>query len=169
MVSGGGRPGEGADQQGDHTIQTSDLHTAQVHAQIYADDEGIWKLQLIFKLDKTPRSLFLFLFSFVLEDGESFGQGRDRSFLLDDTTVTLSLCQLRNVRRQTCQQTCSVLRSCLVKGLGFDVGFGEMEQLKYHNMFTEYLDIEAVTISPGLLLVVSTNIYIMRFFNMINQ
>lgn len=35
--------------------------------------------------------------SFVLEDGESFGQGRDRSFLLDDTTVTLSLCQLRNV------------------------------------------------------------------------
>ncbi|XP_014895110.1 TBC domain-containing protein kinase-like protein [Poecilia latipinna] len=33
---------------------------------------------------------------FVLEDGESFGQGRDRSFLLDDTTVTLSLCQLRN-------------------------------------------------------------------------
>ncbi|KAG7221851.1 hypothetical protein INR49_017027, partial [Caranx melampygus] len=34
--------------------------------------------------------------NFVLEDGESFGQGRDRSFLLDDTTVTLSLCQLRN-------------------------------------------------------------------------
>ncbi|KAJ3614450.1 hypothetical protein NHX12_018022 [Muraenolepis orangiensis] len=33
---------------------------------------------------------------FLLEDGESFGQGRDRSFLLDDTTVTLSLCQLRN-------------------------------------------------------------------------
>uniref|UniRef100_A0A3Q2DFP7 TBC domain-containing protein kinase-like protein n=1 Tax=Cyprinodon variegatus TaxID=28743 RepID=A0A3Q2DFP7_CYPVA len=33
---------------------------------------------------------------FVLEDGEWFGQGRDRSFLLDDTTVTLSLCQLRN-------------------------------------------------------------------------
>ncbi|XP_043969125.1 TBC domain-containing protein kinase-like protein isoform X2 [Gambusia affinis] len=33
---------------------------------------------------------------FVLEDGESFGQGRDRSFLLDDTTVTLPLCQLRN-------------------------------------------------------------------------
>ncbi|KAM7394360.1 hypothetical protein PAMP_021171 [Pampus punctatissimus] len=33
---------------------------------------------------------------FILEDGESFGQGRDRSFLLDDTTVTLSLCQLRN-------------------------------------------------------------------------
>ncbi|KAG8454122.1 hypothetical protein GDO86_000676 [Hymenochirus boettgeri] len=32
----------------------------------------------------------------VLEDGESFGQGRDRSSLLDDTTVTLSLCQLRN-------------------------------------------------------------------------
>ncbi|KAM8940080.1 TBC domain-containing protein kinase-like protein [Pelodytes ibericus] len=30
------------------------------------------------------------------EDGESFGQGRDRSSLLDDTTVTLSLCQLRN-------------------------------------------------------------------------
>lgn len=42
-------------------------------------------------------SLF-FPCSFVLEDGESFGQGRDRSFLLDDTTVTLSLCQLRNVR-----------------------------------------------------------------------
>ncbi|XP_020652027.2 TBC domain-containing protein kinase-like protein isoform X1 [Pogona vitticeps] len=33
---------------------------------------------------------------FVFEDGESFGQARDRSFLLDDTTVTLSLCQLRN-------------------------------------------------------------------------
>lgn len=48
-----------------------------------------------------PLSLFLSLpfFSFVLEDGESFGQGRDRSFLLDDTTVTLSLCQLRNVRK----------------------------------------------------------------------
>ncbi|KAG9344132.1 hypothetical protein JZ751_012614, partial [Albula glossodonta] len=27
--------------------------------------------------------------NFLLEDGESFGQGRDRSFLLDDTTVTL--------------------------------------------------------------------------------
>uniref|UniRef100_A0A8C5GHJ0 TBC domain-containing protein kinase-like protein n=1 Tax=Gouania willdenowi TaxID=441366 RepID=A0A8C5GHJ0_GOUWI len=34
--------------------------------------------------------------NFVLEDGESFGQCRDRSFLLDDTTVTLSLCQLKN-------------------------------------------------------------------------
>ncbi|XP_061573370.1 TBC domain-containing protein kinase-like protein [Cololabis saira] len=34
--------------------------------------------------------------NFVLEDGESFGQRRDRSFLLDNTTVTLSLCQLRN-------------------------------------------------------------------------
>ncbi|KAM3865081.1 TBC domain-containing protein kinase-like protein isoform 2-T2 [Diretmus argenteus] len=34
--------------------------------------------------------------NFLLEDGELFGQGRDRSFLLDDTTVTLSLCQLRN-------------------------------------------------------------------------
>ncbi|XP_054634685.1 TBC domain-containing protein kinase-like protein isoform X3 [Dunckerocampus dactyliophorus] len=34
--------------------------------------------------------------NFVLEEGESFGQWRDRSFLLDDTTVTLSLCQLRN-------------------------------------------------------------------------
>ncbi|MBN3303130.1 TBCK protein, partial [Amia calva] len=33
--------------------------------------------------------------NFLLEDGESFGQGRDRSFLLDDTTVTLSLCQLK--------------------------------------------------------------------------
>ncbi|XP_063775322.1 TBC domain-containing protein kinase-like protein isoform X2 [Pseudophryne corroboree] len=32
----------------------------------------------------------------LLEDGESFGQGRDRSSLLDDTTVKLSLCQLRN-------------------------------------------------------------------------
>ncbi|XP_006881173.1 PREDICTED: TBC domain-containing protein kinase-like protein isoform X3 [Elephantulus edwardii] len=32
----------------------------------------------------------------LFEDGESFGQGRDRSSLLDDTTVTLSLCQLRN-------------------------------------------------------------------------
>ncbi|XP_053713889.1 TBC domain-containing protein kinase-like protein [Synchiropus splendidus] len=36
------------------------------------------------------------LSNFVLEDGESFGQGRDRSFLLDDTTVPLSLCQLKN-------------------------------------------------------------------------
>ncbi|KAJ7396935.1 TBC domain-containing protein kinase-like protein [Pitangus sulphuratus] len=34
--------------------------------------------------------------NFLLEDGESFGQGRDRSSLLDDTTVTLSLCQLQN-------------------------------------------------------------------------
>ncbi|CAJ1052387.1 TBC domain-containing protein kinase-like protein isoform X1 [Xyrichtys novacula] len=34
--------------------------------------------------------------NFVLEDGETFGQRRDRSFLLDDTTVTLPLCQLRN-------------------------------------------------------------------------
>ncbi|XP_062851369.1 TBC domain-containing protein kinase-like protein [Trichomycterus rosablanca] len=34
--------------------------------------------------------------NFILEDGETFGQGRDRSFLLDDTTVTLSLCQLKN-------------------------------------------------------------------------
>uniref|UniRef100_A0A8D2CM52 TBC domain-containing protein kinase-like protein n=1 Tax=Sciurus vulgaris TaxID=55149 RepID=A0A8D2CM52_SCIVU len=34
--------------------------------------------------------------NFLFEDGESFGQGRDRSSLLDDTTVTLSLCQLRN-------------------------------------------------------------------------
>ncbi|KAM9476791.1 TBC domain-containing protein kinase-like protein [Clarias gariepinus] len=34
--------------------------------------------------------------NFILEDGETFGQGRDRSFLLDDTTVTLSLGQLKN-------------------------------------------------------------------------
>ncbi|KAF5890613.1 TBC domain-containing protein kinase-like protein, partial [Clarias magur] len=34
--------------------------------------------------------------NFILEDGETFGQGRDRSFLLDDTTVTLSLSQLKN-------------------------------------------------------------------------
>ncbi|KAM6313640.1 TBC domain-containing protein kinase-like protein isoform 3-T3 [Aegotheles albertisi] len=34
--------------------------------------------------------------NFLLEDGESFGQGRDRSSLLDDTTVTLSLYQLQN-------------------------------------------------------------------------
>ncbi|CAH6789052.1 Tbck [Phodopus roborovskii] len=34
--------------------------------------------------------------NFLFEDGESFGQDRDRSSLLDDTTVTLSLCQLRN-------------------------------------------------------------------------
>uniref|UniRef100_A0A8C9S5F6 TBC domain-containing protein kinase-like protein n=1 Tax=Scleropages formosus TaxID=113540 RepID=A0A8C9S5F6_SCLFO len=34
--------------------------------------------------------------NFLLEDGECFGQGRDRSFLLDDTTITLSLCQLKN-------------------------------------------------------------------------
>ncbi|KAL2101697.1 hypothetical protein ACEWY4_003458 [Coilia grayii] len=32
----------------------------------------------------------------ILDDGQSFGQGRDRSFLLDDSTVTLSLCQLKN-------------------------------------------------------------------------
>ncbi|XP_004703509.1 TBC domain-containing protein kinase-like protein [Echinops telfairi] len=32
----------------------------------------------------------------LFEDGESCGQGRDRSSLLDDTTVMLSLCQLRN-------------------------------------------------------------------------
>ncbi|XP_075464644.1 TBC domain-containing protein kinase-like protein isoform X2 [Ascaphus truei] len=34
--------------------------------------------------------------NFLFEDGESFGRGRDRNSLLDDTTVTLSLCQLRN-------------------------------------------------------------------------
>ncbi|XP_030420372.1 TBC domain-containing protein kinase-like protein isoform X2 [Gopherus evgoodei] len=34
--------------------------------------------------------------NFLFEDGESFGRGRDRSSLLDDTTVILSLCQLRN-------------------------------------------------------------------------
>ncbi|XP_064141548.1 TBC domain-containing protein kinase-like protein isoform X6 [Loxodonta africana] len=34
--------------------------------------------------------------NFLFEDGETFGQDRDRSSLLDDTTVTLSLCQLRN-------------------------------------------------------------------------
>nr|XP_033812404.1 TBC domain-containing protein kinase-like protein isoform X1 [Geotrypetes seraphini]XP_033812413.1 TBC domain-containing protein kinase-like protein isoform X1 [Geotrypetes seraphini]XP_033812421.1 TBC domain-containing protein kinase-like protein isoform X1 [Geotrypetes seraphini]XP_033812429.1 TBC domain-containing protein kinase-like protein isoform X1 [Geotrypetes seraphini]XP_033812438.1 TBC domain-containing protein kinase-like protein isoform X1 [Geotrypetes seraphini] len=34
--------------------------------------------------------------NFLFEDGESFGQRRDRSSLFDDTTVTLSLCQLRN-------------------------------------------------------------------------
>lgn len=45
---------------------------------------------------------FLSFWSFVLEDGESFGQGRDRSSLLDDTTVTLSLCQLRNVSEIPC-------------------------------------------------------------------
>ncbi|XP_075277500.1 TBC domain-containing protein kinase-like protein isoform X3 [Opisthocomus hoazin] len=43
-----------------------------------------------------PSGLFSSSPSFLLEDGESFGQGRDRSSLLDDTTVTLSLCQLRN-------------------------------------------------------------------------
>lgn len=31
MVSGWRRPGEGADQQGDHTIKTSRLHAAKVH------------------------------------------------------------------------------------------------------------------------------------------
>jgi len=41
-------------------------------------------------------------FRFILEDGESFGQGRDRSFLLDDTTVTLSLYQLKNVSVFAC-------------------------------------------------------------------
>lgn len=52
-----------------------------------------WYLMGELSLFTRPLSL-----SFVLEDGESFGQGRDRSFLLDDTTVTLSLCQLRNAR-----------------------------------------------------------------------
>lgn len=51
-----------------------------------------WYLTGAFSVSTPPLSP-----SFVLEDGESFGQGRDRSFLLDDTTVTLSLCQLRNV------------------------------------------------------------------------
>lgn len=108
VVSGWGRPGEGADQQGDHTVQTSHLHTAQVH---YKHTHTCTDFKVIFRLDKmsSSLSLFLFFFSFVLEDGESFGQGRDRSFLLDDTTVTLSLCQLRNVRQQTYQQTWTVL------------------------------------------------------------
>ena len=34
-------------------------------------------------------------FSFVLEDGEMFGQMRDQSVLLDDTVILLSLDQLR--------------------------------------------------------------------------
>lgn len=42
---------------------------------------------------------------FILEDGESFGQGRDRSFLLDDTTVTLSLFQLRNRLKDVAGET----------------------------------------------------------------
>ncbi|TSK22507.1 TBC domain-containing protein kinase-like protein [Bagarius yarrelli] len=37
-----------------------------------------------------------FPIGFIVEDGELFGQDRDRSFLLDDTTVTLSLGQLKN-------------------------------------------------------------------------
>lgn len=36
-----------------------------------------------------------FGFSFVLDDGEMFGQVRDRSVLLDDKVVTLPLDQLR--------------------------------------------------------------------------
>lgn len=50
-------------------------------------------LWLLLTLDE---HVFVF-FRFILDDGQSFGQGRDRSFLLDDTTVTLSLCQLKNV------------------------------------------------------------------------
>ncbi|XP_052400991.1 TBC domain-containing protein kinase-like protein [Carassius gibelio] len=42
---------------------------------------------------------------FILEDGESFGQGRDRSFLLDDTTVTLSLNQLKNRLKDVAGET----------------------------------------------------------------
>uniref|UniRef100_A0A8C8Z4W1 TBC domain-containing protein kinase-like protein n=1 Tax=Prolemur simus TaxID=1328070 RepID=A0A8C8Z4W1_PROSS len=34
--------------------------------------------------------------NFLFEDGESFGQGRDRSLLSGDATVALPLCQLRN-------------------------------------------------------------------------
>uniref|UniRef100_A0A671SJC0 TBC domain-containing protein kinase-like protein n=1 Tax=Sinocyclocheilus anshuiensis TaxID=1608454 RepID=A0A671SJC0_9TELE len=42
---------------------------------------------------------------FILEDGEPFGQGRDRSFLLDDTTVTLSLNQLKNRLKDVAGET----------------------------------------------------------------
>ncbi|TRY66236.1 hypothetical protein DNTS_006073 [Danionella cerebrum] len=42
---------------------------------------------------------------FILEDGESFGQGRDRSFLLDDTTVKLSLFQLKNRLKDVAGET----------------------------------------------------------------
>ena len=36
-------------------------------------------------------------FSYVLQEGEMFGERRDRSVLLDDVTVTLSLDSLRQV------------------------------------------------------------------------
>lgn len=61
--------------------------------------------------------------SFVLEDGESFGQGRDRSFLLDDTTVTLSLCQLRNVSLELPTSSSEILKGTCV-GVVFEVKVG---------------------------------------------
>lgn len=60
------------------------------------DGSELTDWRLMSELSPSTPPLWL---SFVLEDGESFGQGRDRSFLLDDTTVTLSLCQLRNVSK----------------------------------------------------------------------
>lgn len=71
-------------------------------------EETDWSKNFLFFLTQVlcyKMTWFFFsssFWSFLLEDGESFGQGRDRSSLLDDTTVTLSLCQLRNVRRILC-------------------------------------------------------------------
>ena len=40
---------------------------------------------------------FFFICSFTMGDGEAFGQGRDQAELLDNTTILLSLDQLRQV------------------------------------------------------------------------
>ncbi|XP_006869395.1 PREDICTED: TBC domain-containing protein kinase-like protein isoform X3 [Chrysochloris asiatica] len=57
---------------------------------------GDLEKELVNKEIIRPKPPVCTLPNLVFEDGESFGQGRDRSSLLDDTTVTLSLCQLRN-------------------------------------------------------------------------
>ena len=42
-----------------------------------------------------------YFFRFIVEEGELFGETRDRSMLLDDTVVVLPLDQLRQVYELT--------------------------------------------------------------------
>ena len=61
--------------------------------------------------------VFMCVFSFVLDDGESFGEVRDTSTLFDDTVVILSQEQLRQVHSSLSTPLCmslsrSVCLSC---------------------------------------------------------
>uniref|UniRef100_H3AH06 TBC domain-containing protein kinase-like protein n=1 Tax=Latimeria chalumnae TaxID=7897 RepID=H3AH06_LATCH len=66
---------------------------------------GNLEIEILMKKIISCRGGTLCIVNFLLEDGESFGQGRDRSFLLDHTTVTLSLCQLRNRLKDVAGET----------------------------------------------------------------